>query len=151
MIVGSKSALIFALPHSVLVLFIYIYLWVSLFMVLIDYVISFHYHCFLPLFLQLKLVRYVVPLLMIGFLYYKVCLFFSSFFGYIIFISPLAVSLLSQGQFYANKEQMLREKEVEVKANFVKIEDLNNCLPFCLLLQLGKCEWLSHTLVHSVQ
>lgn len=36
---------------------------------------SIHYSCFLSLILQLRLVRYAVPLAMIGCLYYKVCHF----------------------------------------------------------------------------
>lgn len=44
-----------------------------------DYILSFHYSCFLSLILQLRLVRYAVPLVMIGCLYYKVCHFLGGY------------------------------------------------------------------------
>lgn len=38
-----------------------------------DCIFSFYYSCFLALILQLRLIRYAVPLVLIGCLYYKVC------------------------------------------------------------------------------
>lgn len=76
MIFGSSLSVVSVLSGSGLVLvFRYICVWLSLSLPLIWLIHSIHSSCFLSLILQLRLVRYAVPLVMIGCLYYKVCHF----------------------------------------------------------------------------
>lgn len=74
-----EAALLLRLPvisvlsHSVPVFILrYISVWLSLFQIIFFHFVT---PCSLSLILQLRLVRYAVPLLMIGCLYYKVCHF----------------------------------------------------------------------------